>query len=164
MTMTAIRNSYNGKKLDFVTTDPGLDWNKYPLTISSDLLSTISSKVFTVMENSWKSPSESAGIKNRVIVPIINIIDTEFIKAKNQYKLDLRIAENKDRAKILEFEDKYAVRNYNSYRGPAYWCLEWCGYRSKEFLEANTSAHRVKWLFDVSTKLPYTEDTRFDRS
>lgn len=86
-----------------------VDWDKYPLVITTTQKSTMKfQSVMSIINGNSKSPSDLINLKSdRIIHPVIYLIDNEYFKSMDTYKEGLLIASDKDLQVIKDLKEDY---------------------------------------------------------
>lgn len=169
MQLVKISNTYEGKELNLIKEKEteSISWQAYPVIISKTQLSTLTmDRVLAVLADTWKSPSELAGLsRDQIIAPIIPHLDRDFRDAREQYITILLEAGQKDFKHIKNLEQQQTL-DLKSWVG---WgadmgakCLIKMGFpikSPKEAIALEGSAHRFRWLNDIDTR----EELRHNR-
>lgn len=156
MALVSIDRSYYGASPLIQKYSKKLDWDRYPVQISESLLEAISMElVKPILSGICKQPSEIAKIKEHEILdPTIHLLDSECRQAYKAYANSLADAVQKDWRKIRITKARYSIRSYDGAYGLVFGTLQYFGarFRSKEFVQSEGSAHRIKWLIEVDIR------------
>lgn len=135
----SIKSTYNGQQLGLFSSESGLlDLNEYPIDISAAQFNAIPERehVFSVLRGGLESPSQQARIEGS-LYPLISQIDETYIRAINEYKKMLEIADKKDLTVIESFKARF-------------WSFPWIA--GIIYQREGSSAHRAAWLIRVGDR------------
>jgi hypothetical protein len=116
--MSLISSSYNKESLELIKQDTTLDWDKYPVKISSNEMETIKNvpHVLKILSGKSQSPSDLIGLKEEdILSPTIDLINNEYEKAIDSYKSSLKDASKLDDKNIKQLKDNRSSNFWGSY-------------------------------------------------
>jgi hypothetical protein len=148
-----IANSYNNKPLRMATEQGFLNWDNYPVLLSSSEIQSMNFPyIVQILSNSLQSHSQIISLQSNQICPLISILNEKHLEVLSKYFDELKIACEKDAKKIAGLERRYKKIKYSI---PLATGLISAGMLPKSPNQNNSSYIKLAAVFTIGTVAGY---------